>query len=53
MLPVSGAEQLNTSLGEADAAEHLADRRIFEIGQLDALELEVIVHVGNARHGAA
>ena len=33
MLPVSGAEQLTDFGGDRRAAQHFADRRIFEVGQ--------------------
>ena len=49
MLPVSGAEQLNTSGAIGDAAHDLAQRRVFEVGQAGA----VLVSGRNRFHSPA
>ena len=52
MLPVSGAEQLNTSGADLRAAHDLAQRRVFEVGQPGAvlrLGQEQVPQTGRAR----
>ena len=53
MLPVSGAEQLNTSRRPGDPPHLLGAERIFEVGELGALELEALVDMARAPGPAA
>jgi len=43
MLPVSGAEQLNTSDAEAHAAHDLGQRRVFHVGEASAVEFCIVM----------
>ncbi len=49
MLPVSGAEQLNTSDAQPSSPHLLGAQRIFEVGELGAFELEAVIDMRLAR----
>jgi hypothetical protein len=54
MLPVSGAEQLNTSLDQGTAAHDLGERRVFQVGKAGAalrMRQEQVPQPGRARLG--
>ena len=51
MLPVSGAEQLNTSADHMIRPISSAHKRIFEVGELRALELEALVDMAQRLAG--